>query len=95
MGRPRKEPRNFTLPFWSRWQQKPVDQGQIVSRHYCTDGEHLFCWEHDRSDRTDSYYWKRLSRRADLERDHDPINGSLPKTVGRWLRCTISEERDE
>jgi hypothetical protein len=91
----RNEPKHFELPHWSRWQIIPQDNGQIVMRRYCTDGDHLFQWVHDRSDRTDSYYWKRLSRRADVERDHDPVNGKLPKTVGKWLRCTVSTEDHE
>ena len=88
----RNEPKHFTLPPWCKWQVIPEDNGQIVMRHYCTDGEHLFQWVHDRSDRSDSYYWKCLSKRADVEQDHDPFNGKLPKTVGSWLRCTISHE---
>ncbi len=84
--------KHFNLPHWSRWQIIPEDNRQIVMRHYCTEGAHLFQWVHGRSDRTDSYYWKRLSKRTDIERDHDPINGKLLKTAGQWLRCTVSEQ---
>lgn len=60
---------------------------------YATDGTYLYQSVYDQSDRSQSYYRKKISAKADLERDMDVPNGDLPKTIGKWQKVHV-EERD-
>ena len=77
------------LPHWSRWEQCPEDQGQMVETYYATDGEYLYCQSHDRSDGSTTYSRAKIRARVDLERDMDLPNGVLPSTHRRWTQCVV------
>lgn len=81
------------LPEWARWETRPQDRGQFVLVSYATDGTYLYQSVYDQSDRSQSYYRKKISAKADLERDMDVPNGDLPKTIGKWQKVHV-EERD-
>lgn len=85
--------KQVTLPTWARWEQRPVDAGQMVDSHYATDGEWLYERQYDHTDRVTSYSRKRLSKRVDLDRDMDVPNGKLPRTVGRSQEVEVIDER--
>ena len=84
MKRKNKELRVVRLPFWSRWEMRPQDEGQIVESCWCTDGDYLYERIFDRSDRSLSFWRKQLSAKVDLESDMDVPNGRLPSTKGKW-----------
>jgi len=83
------------LPDWAKWQERPIDRGRIVHHTYATDGDYLYRRSFDSSDRTTSWSRARLSKRVNLDRDMDVINGTLPVTVGRWEPVIVADERTE
>lgn len=94
--RPRREatPPTVRLPGWARWEEDPQDAGQIVQRRYSTDGEYLYQRYQRAFDRLEpperySYVRRRLSKKVDLERDYDPANGAIPRTVGKWQKVVV------
>lgn len=92
-ARPRRRvkrgPPVVRLPGWARWETRPRDRGQMVMVSYATDGDYLYRSVYDQSDRSQSYYRKKISARADLERDMDVPNGELPKTIGKWQEVNV------
>jgi hypothetical protein len=72
------------LPYWSRWEMRPVDAGQMVERCFCTDGDYLYERALDRSEHSTRFYRKELADDVDLEAEMDVPNGVLPPTQGKW-----------
>lgn len=67
----------------------PEDGGQIVEVRYAVDGDGVWCWTHDRSDRTDSYRFASYNARAnEADLEFEPQNSRLPR-CNKWREVVI------